>query len=210
MNRVKILINKKSMFIFLNLMLLVALICLSLWGVLRLWHLHDYITLDKRKPNEHLFDFWNMFWTFISALAIPFSVISYLTTKSIEANNKLREQKRDLIEREIPKFWSEYNTYENNLNESNSTIISERKELSPETSTLVQHGISILLKINNIKKNSRNTEDMDDYAYLMAQLLSDYKDIVIADFTILSSFFDTLATDKNTDSYINQNFGISL
>ncbi|WP_308533767.1 hypothetical protein [uncultured Leuconostoc sp.] len=208
MNRVKILINKKSMFIFLNLMLLVALICLSLWGVLRLWHLHDYITLDKRKPNEHLFDFWNMFWTFISALAIPFSVISYLTTKSIEANNKLREQKRDLIEREIPKFWSEYNTYENNLNESNSTIISERKELSPETSTLVQHGISILLKINNIKKNSRNTEDMDDYAYLMAQLLSDYKDIVIADFTILSSFFDTLATDKNTDSYINQNSNI--
>ncbi|QEA58926.1 hypothetical protein FGL74_03980 [Leuconostoc koreense] len=195
-----------------KLILLIALICLSLWGISRLWFLHQYITINKHNPNEHLFDFWNMFWTFISALSIPFSVISYLTTKNIESSNKLREQKRDLIEGEIPKFWSEYNTHYNNLNESSLPIITERKELSPETNDLVQHGICILLKINNIKKNSRDTNDVDDYSGLITEFLSNYKDVITADFPILSVFFepyDTIDTNRNTDSYIDQDSNIS-
>lgn len=144
-----------------KLILLIALISLSIWGVFRLWFLHQYITINKHNPNEHLFDFWNMFWTFITALAVPGALLGFVLKQAKEEKSKKQEEKKEDLEKSenmitemIPNFWQ--TTAEYHLDESSSAF----------RNSVIRNGISILLSYSRVYNKDKLDENNEIYPYI--------------------------------------------
>ncbi len=141
--------------------------------------------------TSHIFDYWNIFWTCIGALAVPLAIISYLVKQQREKKNKLNDYVLNVVQKELPKFWE----------------LSKKKELKHNLSKdeyyeFLSQGISLLITFEKIIKeyDINDSDSLSIYMTLVAEKMNSER----------GNFEDEFALDTTLDTIIKGNQKESL
>lgn len=136
--------------------------------------------------TSHIFDYWNIFWTCIGALAVPLAIISYLVKQQREKKNKLNDYVLNVVQKELPKFWelSKKKDLNNNLNDD-------------EYYEFLSQGISLLITFEKIIKeyDINDSDSLNIYMTLVADKMSSER----------KNFEDEFALDTTLDTIMKGN-----